>query len=170
MDTLLKHNVLPSNACSRPRRVVQAYTTPQLIHEGEEERKNKRNGKSKHVPDTCITLGKYTLPSILESILTPAHAVRYGSRATRIMQRFVVGEKYLTVQAIHYPTPVRRSCGYYRRGEGRGLDDGSTSTSCRPGRRTRKRSSDGAPACIPKIENNTLSESVEDALAVEFLI
>lgn len=45
-----------------------------------------------HSPDTCTTLGMYRCPSIAVSIVTPAHAIRYGSRATRMMHTFVRGE------------------------------------------------------------------------------
>lgn len=149
------------------------HTKPQLYHNAKAyaSESDKTDDRSKHIPETCITLGKYTFPSILESILTPAQAVRYGSRATRMIQRFVVGEKYLTVHAVHHATTVRRSHGDYGRlRTSRGITRLDGVARRRGGGRTRKRSSDSSPACITKVENDTLSERVEDALAVEFLV
>lgn len=52
--------------------------------------------RKEHVPETCTTWGTYLRPSTAVIRATPAHAILCGSRATRMMQRFVRGEKYLT--------------------------------------------------------------------------
>ena len=48
------------------------------------------------LPETWTTCGMTFLPSMVVMRVTLAHAILCGSRATRMMQRFVRGEKYLT--------------------------------------------------------------------------
>lgn len=49
-----------------------------------------------NIPDRWMTFGIYLAPSIAVNNVTAAHAILWWSRATRMIQRFVVGEKYLT--------------------------------------------------------------------------
>ena len=52
-------------------------------------------------PETWTTCGTYLRPSIVVMSVTLAHAILCGSRATRMMHRFVFGEKYLTIRVVN---------------------------------------------------------------------
>jgi len=53
--------------------------------------------RQKTLPETWTTFGRYLVPSIEVRSVSAPHAMLCWSRATLIMQIFVVGEKYLTV-------------------------------------------------------------------------
>ena len=91
------------------------------------------------------------LPSIEDRSVAAAHAMRYGSRATRTMQRFVVGEKYFTARTHTHTHTVRST---------RGIGG-------REARRTAQGRTHRAPARVSEVRDHALAQGRPDVLPGE---
>ena len=105
------------------------------------------------VPDTWTTLGMNFFPSMVVMRVTLAHAILCGSLATRIIHRFVRGEKYLTGTTTH-STMSQYLVALGERDE----------------RRTGQRRPDCAPASVPEVRDDALLERGPYLFAVDIFL
>lgn len=106
------------------------------------------------------------LPSMVVMSVTLAHAILCGSLATRMIHRFVRGEKYLTIAAVCHPAGRAVLSGIP-------VTDGSPSDTkpqtwhSKIDERTRQGGPHRAPSGVPEVCDYTLFEGGPDLFAID---